>query len=178
MCAIGFLLKMGEIVFNGDINRAISKYVKSYGISNQAVERKSLSVGLTLKTLNTVPAIIRCNDPIKFELELEAREEEIITDLMLEIYSIRGQLAGVIDLRSETGPYRLKTGEVLKILSQIRNMPFVETDFSLALYVNSKTACRSYGNLMSFSVLPSDLCSNVVPREPRFRGMVELNKIS
>ena len=177
LCGLGLVLKMGEIVFNGDIDRAVSHYVNSYGISNQAVEKKILSMGLTLKSLNAVPAIIRCNDSIKFELELEAREEELITDLMLEIYSIRGQLAGVIDFRSETGPYRLKTGEVLKISSQVRNMPFVETDFSLALYVNSKTACRSYGNLLSFSVLPSDQCSKVVPREPRFRGMVELNKV-
>jgi hypothetical protein len=94
----------------------------------------------------------------------------------LEIYSVSGQLVSIIDLRSAAGPYRLNSGAKLVIRSHVAALPFVESDFNLALYINAASVCRSFTNLLVFSVLPAEFAEGVVPREPRFRGLIELNK--
>jgi lipopolysaccharide transport system ATP-binding protein len=174
LCGSGLLLNRGGLVFQGGSTEAVAQYLDTGLTSIGDFERLIISNSVVLMRLEVNPPVIHCNDEIVFEIELQATTEEIITDLMLEIYSISGQLLGIIDLRSEAGPYRLKPQAKLVIQSRVNSVPFVESDFNLALYINAASVCRSFLNLLSFTVLPADVTNGIVPREPRFRGLVEL----
>jgi hypothetical protein len=109
-----------------------------------------------------------------FTLELEMRTGEVITDLALLIHASNGERVALVDLRSPSGPYRLQAGETLALRCDIADLPFVESDFNVGLYINADSVCQSFMNLLTLTVVPSESVGSVVPRDPQVRGLVEL----
>jgi lipopolysaccharide transport system ATP-binding protein len=176
LCSSGLLLSRGRLVFQGSAGESVARYLNSDACSVEPFKYMEISKAIGLTRLEATPTVVRCNNRMTFTLELQTSADEIIADLMLEIYSVSGQLVSIIDLRSAAGPYRLNSGAKLVIRSHVAALPFVESDFNLALYINAASVCRSFTNLLVFSVLPAEFAEGVVPREPRFRGLIELNK--
>jgi lipopolysaccharide transport system ATP-binding protein len=177
LCHRGILLKQGMLAFQGNAENAVGRYLDSAAAQTDKFEVRHLSPHLSLTRMETSPPVVRCHDGIDFILELQASADEVISDLMLEIYSLGGQVVAIVDLRSPDGPYRLRSGTKLSIRGRVTTLPLVEADFNVTLYINANSVCRSFLNLVSFSVLPGDPVGGVVPRETRFRGFVELRKI-
>jgi lipopolysaccharide transport system ATP-binding protein len=177
LCHRGILLKQGMLVFQGSAENAIGRYLDSAAVSTDKFEDRHLSSCLSLTRMEASPPAVRCHDGIDFILELQARADEVISDLILVIYSIGGQVVAIVDLRSPDGPYRLRLGAKLLIRSRVVALPLVEADFTIAIYINSNSVCHTFLNLLAFTVLPADTIKEVVPREPRFRGFVELRKM-
>jgi hypothetical protein len=59
-------------------------------------------------------------------------------------------------------------------VAEVPEVHFVENDFSVGLYVYADTVCNSFMDLATFSVIPADSTTGVVPRDAQFRGLVEL----
>jgi lipopolysaccharide transport system ATP-binding protein len=175
LCGSAIVLDQGQLVIKSIVEDAVARYLHSDPTASGSFGSVALSKSITLTRLDATPSVIRRNDQIIFTLQLHANVDEVITDLMLEIYLPGGQLIAIVDLRSVAGPYRLRSGAKLVIRSQVSNVPFVEADFNLALYINANSACRSFMNLLTFTVLPAEAIEVVVPREPRFRGIVDLS---
>ncbi len=176
LCRSGFLLNRGKLVYQGGSGEVVARYLNPDSALTGGFKRLTVSQFITLTRLEAAPSVVRCNDRMAFTLELQTTADEIITDLILEIYSAGGQLVSIIDLRSAAGPYRINSGGKLVIRSQVDDVPLVESDFNLALYINAASVCRSFSNLLAFTVLPAESVEGVVPREPRFRGLVELSR--
>lgn len=118
--------------------------------------------------------VVQRHAPIHFDVVLEMFADEMISDLALLIHAPNGERAALIDLRSPSGPYRLSKGTQLVIRVEVPDVPFVENDFMVGIYLNSDSVCRSFMSLITFSVLPETAKTEVVPREAQFRGLVEL----
>jgi lipopolysaccharide transport system ATP-binding protein len=175
LCSTGLLLDSGKTVIRGSVSEAVRFYLKSSDSTDFTSDR-ALSSRLRLSGISSTPSVIESNSRLAFRIILAAiaGESEIISDLALLIHSANGGRAALVDLRSFKGPYRLEAEHELRVSVVIDNVPLVEGDFDVGLYVNAESVCDSFMNLLSFTVLPRDKGDGVVPRDAQFRGVVEL----
>lgn len=173
LCSRGLLLDSGRVIVDGRTNDAVKRYLEERDIDNTGATRV-LSRLISLTRFECTPASVQRNAPVTFRAVLEASDDEVISDLALLIHAPGGERAALIDLRSPDGPFRLSRGSQLVIQAEVPDVPFVENDFALGLYVNADSVCQSFMNLLTLPVLPAQTKGNVVPRDAQFRGLVEL----
>ena len=173
LCRRGLLLERGRVIVDGRTSEAVQRYLEEREIDHTGTNRV-LSRLITLSRFECTPTSVQRNSPITFRAVLEASDDEVISDLALLIHAAGGERAALIDLRSPDGPFRLSRGSQLVIQVDVPDVPFVENDFSLGLYLNADSVCQSFMNLLTLPVLPADARTSVVPRDAQFRGLVEL----
>lgn len=174
LCGRGLLLDRGRVVFDGRAGDVVKRYLESDPAANPGAGAGSLSKSLALARIEAGPAVVRRHDSLTFHVELDALADDVVSDLALLIHAPGGERAALIDLRSPDGPYRLASGSRLALTVVVPDVPFVENDFSVGLYVDADSVSHTFMDLVSVSVLPSDEKAVVVPREAQFRGVVEL----
>ena len=174
LCGRGMLLKQGRLIFNGQSGEAVKSYLEAIPSTNEDGSTRVLSKLIKLSRFECKPMVVQRHSPMLFTVVLEASADELISDLALLIHSPSGERAALIDLRSPSGAFRLMKGKQLVIRAEVPAVPFVENDFTLGIYLNADSVCHSFMNLLTFSVLPEDAKSGVVPRDAQFRGLVEL----
>jgi lipopolysaccharide transport system ATP-binding protein len=174
LCGRGVLLDRGRVILDGRSGEVVRHYLQLDLAANAVGPSRVLSRSLTLTRMDCSPMVVQQYSPFTLNAVLEVSADEIISDLALLIHGPGGGRTALIDLRSPDGPFRLARGSRLAIRAEVPGAPFVENDFSLGLYVNADSVCNSFMNLVTFSVLPSDANTGVLPRDAQFRGLVEL----
>jgi lipopolysaccharide transport system ATP-binding protein len=177
ICTRAILLDQGRISLNTAVSDVVEHYLQSSRAAHINHGSTTLSKTIVLSRLEAEPAAARREDRVKLTLEVEASAEELITDIALLICSSSGQRVAIIDLRSEEGAYRVTPGKTLIIKVKVAQIPFVEADYSLGLWINSSSVCDLFTNLRTFTILPTESKGGVVPREPEHRGYVELHTL-
>jgi hypothetical protein len=175
LCGSAILLDRGRLVVNSNVSNVVSRYLQTEVSFNGNFGSTPLGKHIHLTRLGAVPSAIRRDEQIVFTLELEASADELITDLALLLYAPGGERVAIVDLRSPTGAYRLRPGADLIIKSLVTEVPFVEADYSLGLWINANSVCQTFMNLQTFTVLPDQSTGGIFPREPEHRGFVELH---
>jgi hypothetical protein len=162
-------------VLDKTVEDAVAHYLQidagpSSGISG------SIKLGDTvfLTDLKAKPSAFCRDQEAMFTIEIAAQADEIISDLALIIYAITGERVSVIDFRSPTGVYKVKRRSKIRLNAKIANLPLVEADYNVGLWLNSTTVSKIFTNLMTFQILPSERNDGLVSREPQYRGFVEL----
>jgi lipopolysaccharide transport system ATP-binding protein len=173
LCHNGILLNDGRILVRGSVRDVVAKYSASDKATAQVTAGRAFSGKISLTRLESFPAVVKQHEAMTFSLELASHADDVISDLALQIHAPGGEQVSLIDLRSATGPYRLQAGRRLILKGYVDNLPYVENDFNVGLYINADSVCQSFLNLFTFSVLPCQ-SEGVIPREPQFRGLVEL----
>lgn len=174
LCSSAISLDSGRIIFDGQSAEAVSRYLNASPSHRRRSVNHAISSSLSLTRFEADPLNVRQNAQLNFNIELLATREEVVSDLALIIHSALGERAALIDLRSQRGPYRLRAGGKLALRTIISAVPFVEADFNLGLYINSNSVSESFPSLLTFTVMPGESNDGVVPRDPQFRGLVEL----
>ncbi len=177
LCQTGILLERGGIAARGNIRDAVTRYLSSQTKYDEGIEQRAFSPRLSLSRLEIAPAVVKQHERMTLNLELAAKSDDVISDLALLIHAPGGERASLIDLRSASGAYSLPAGRRLAITAEVADVPYVENEFAVGLYINADSVCESFLNLSTFSVLPSQSNGQVVPREPQFRGFVELKTL-
>jgi len=175
LCGRGILLECGRVIVDGTTGEAVKRYLEAgLGTDNNGANRV-LSKLITLTRFECKPMVVHRNSPITFHAVLKASADEVISDLALLVHAPGGERAALIDLRSPNGPFRLSGGSQLLLRVEVSELPFVESEFSLGLYINADSVCHSFMNLLTLPVLPTEAKTGVVPRDAQFRGLVELH---
>jgi lipopolysaccharide transport system ATP-binding protein len=175
LCERGVVLDRGRVTFDGASGDAVKHYVGSDPLPAAAGPGRALSHSLRLARIDCTPAVARRHAPLTFHVALDAAADQMISDLALLIHAPGGERAALIDLRSAEGAFRLSRGTRLAVRAEIADVPLVENDYSVGLYVDADSVCHSFMSLGAFSVLPTEAKSGVVPRDAQFRGLVELD---
>ncbi len=110
-----------------------------------------------------------------FGIKIKGEQADTISDLALLVHGASGERVALLDLRSHAGAYRLSAGESLVLKVDVTSLPLVEGDFDLGLYINADSVCQTFMGLATFSVDPGMAAGRATPREPQFRGTVELD---
>ena len=174
LCGRGILLDQGRLILDGKSSEAVKHYLDVTPSRNEGGVTQVLSKSITLAGFECKPMVVQRHGPVHFQVVLEALADEVISDLALLIQAPSGERAALIDLRSPSGPYRLAKGTRLVVRAEVADVPFVENDYAVGMYLNADSVCHSFMNLLTFSVLPVDSMTEVVPRDAQFRGLVEL----
>lgn len=173
LCKSAILLSQGRLVSRGDSFATIARYTESMLDRVRGATRR-LSGSLSLVSLECEPSTVERGKDLLVSIEIETKKNETILDLALLIHSSNGERASLIDLRPMGRAHRLTQDEKLKTQIEISQIPFVEGEFNIGLYVNADSVCESFMNIAEFTVLPDSSDTEFVPREPQFRGVVEL----
>jgi lipopolysaccharide transport system ATP-binding protein len=173
LCDNALLLASGTLRFRGSSSETVTHYISPTRDSADGINRQ-LSKSLALASLGCEPSTVERGKDLLVSIEMETNQDETISDLALLIHSSNGERASLIDLRPAGNAHRLIQNEKLKIQVRISQIPFVEGDFNIGLYVNADSVCQSFMNIAEFTVLPDSSDKGYVPREPQFRGLVEL----
>lgn len=174
LCGRGVLFERGRVILDALSSEAVKRYLESDPVANDAGASRALSRSLTLTRIDCSPMVVGRHSALTFDAVLETSVDEVISDLAFLIHAPGGERVALIDLRSPDGPFRLSGGSSVVIRAEVPDVPFVENDFSLGLYLNADSVCHSFMNLLTFSVLPADAKTAAVPRDAQFRGLVEL----
>jgi len=176
LCQTALFLHEGKVVLRASASETVQCYLSRLGSDNITRDR-DLSGALRLCELSSNPAVVENDRELTFQVTLVASEGETISDIALLIHASNGDRVALVDLRSPDGPYRIPAGKRLSIDARVDSMPFVEGDFDVGLYVSADSVCGSFMGLSTVTVIPAGDRSGIVPREPQFRGLVELRTV-
>jgi lipopolysaccharide transport system ATP-binding protein len=173
LCMRGLLLQSGQITFDGSPGDAVKHYLGS-DLALASLVNKKLSETIVLTSIECFPPIVQQYSSLQFRVTVKCLADEVISDMAIHIESLNGQRAALIDLRSLEGPFRVSSGMQLNIQATVTHIPFVENDYAIGFYINADSVCSTFNDLSALSVLPKGGVTSVTPREPQFRGIVEL----
>jgi ABC-type polysaccharide/polyol phosphate transport system ATPase subunit len=174
LCTSGMVLDQGRIVFRGDAGSTIAAYQDRRPQARNEVREKSLGPALVLTRLEVEDKFAQTGDPVALKLGIWARERDALSDLAVLVHGPGGERVALIDLRNTSGPFRLEAGQEIQFECKVESLPLVEHEFSLGLYVSAESVTGSFMDLQSLRVLPGGNHRGVLPRDPQFRGVVEL----
>lgn len=174
LCTRAILLENGTLALIENPGAAIKRYLEpESSVSSDSCHRK-LSRSINMLSFECCPIVAQQHLPIVFRLILELIDDEIISDLAILIHSPSGERAALIDLRSTSGAYRLTKGDRLVVRAEVPSISFVENDYNVGIYLKSSNLSESFNDIITFSILPADLITGVLPRDAQFRGLIDL----
>jgi ABC-type polysaccharide/polyol phosphate transport system ATPase subunit len=174
LCRTGILLERGRVTYTGLASDAVARYLDASSQVQPAARGRVLSPTLTLTRLECEPDTVRSGSAVDVIMQINATDDEVVSDLALHVDAPGGQRVALLDLRSPEGPYRLPAGGSLTVRSHVPVLPLVEADYNVGIYVNADSVCGTFMDVGVLPVLPTDSIGGIVPREPQFRGVVEL----
>jgi lipopolysaccharide transport system ATP-binding protein len=173
LCKKAILFQSGTIVCQGDVQTVSEQYLLRKPEEKRAVV-DHLGRFLALTRLEVSPAVVESHGSAEILLEITAEGDEVIDDLAWMIFAPNGDRVAILDLRAPSGAYKLAKGGTLTLRSRVANLPLVEGEYSLGLWVRSSTVSNSFMNLEVLRIVPEAGRSGALPREVQHRGVVEL----
>lgn len=173
LCSRCLMLDKGRVQAVGNPADVVARY---HAPKESLVDTlRELSPAVFLQSLETDPRTLLRSREVTFTVIFGSRSEEIISDVALLIDSVSGERVAIIDLRSKEGSYRVSAERNLLIQTTPVKLPLVEGEYSLGLWIHGTTVSKVLLNLDTITILPSASVSGVIPREPQYRGHVELD---
>jgi lipopolysaccharide transport system ATP-binding protein len=176
LCKKTVHLRSGRVAGIGSTKDQVEDYLKEFsrGLSTTALRSRLLSPNLTLKSLAFSPNPVETGASVDFSLEIGALEPCRISELSILLYSGLGARVAIVDLRSASLERRVTPEEPLSLRGRIREIPLVEGDYLVGLFLNSREIRGDVYDLTRLSVLRGDAESDLMPYLPHDRGLVEL----
>jgi lipopolysaccharide transport system ATP-binding protein len=176
LCQKTIHLANGKMVGFGDTSEQIAGYLNSKKLKSGIATADLLRLAETLEIqrFEFSPNPVVSGHPVDFELELSATEPLRLDEIAILIYSSLGRRLGIIDLRRADRIYKLDHTVTESISGSIRNLPLVEGDYQIGLYLNWGLIKGDFYDLLDLHVLNGASPGEVVPYHPSVRGVVEL----
>jgi lipopolysaccharide transport system ATP-binding protein len=172
LCPRSIHLASGALVGDASTRQVITEYLQNRASARNAPVRLALG-GLALEGACHAPATIRCGGPAELRFAFRAERAGWIRECAVLLYTARGQRVAAVDLRrSVTVPLRYGTGP-FTIIVRIAEIPFVENDYSIGLYLVTDAFSGNILDLDEFTVRTST-SSDFTPYPADVRGVVVL----
>jgi lipopolysaccharide transport system ATP-binding protein len=122
------------------------------------------------------PNPIETGQSLDFYLEFSSDNEIKIKEVAILIYSILGTRVSILDLRNEELLSKVKSNKNLTIYGKIKELPLVEGEYSLGLYIVSADGSENIFDLLTL-IVNSSPYGDIIPYPPTHRGFVELKLV-
>lgn len=177
LCERAVLLEDGKVDGDGNAEEQVAAYLANTklrrGVSSNS--SYSLSENLSLTALTLDPNPVTSGSPCNFEIELTSSGKYRVDELAILIYSSLGRRTAVLDLRSAGAPFRGEESGAFRVSGKIMNLPLVEGDYNIGLYINCSEIRNNYLDLLSLTVSGQGNLNRLVPYPAAYRGLVELD---
>lgn len=176
LCKQAIVLKDGQVLSQGPTTDQIECYLNTERQQSDIGADNSVALGpdLRLTDFRFTPNPVTNSSPVEFALELVAARQANLRDIALLIYNSLGRRVAVLDLRKLGRPYELDSQKSLTISGTIVNLPLVEGDYYVGLYINSGEVIKDFYDLLHLAIA-NGVEHPVVPYHIASRGVVELD---
>ena len=176
LCGTVVYLDSGRVRATGNVDAMIREYLRSIGESRgDSPNGVPLGKDLFLHQLKFSPSAIVSGQPVDFVLELISCRELRLKELALILFSNYGSRVAVMDLR-QCGLRDLALGtESLLVEGTLRNLPLVEGDYRIGLYLATDDYHGDFPDVAHINVGARPTASGVVSYSPAHRGMLDLD---
>jgi lipopolysaccharide transport system ATP-binding protein len=177
LCGRVVLLENGKVEGDGMPEEQVAAYLTNTKLARVVSSNSSYVLGtdLSITSLAFYPNPIVSGSPCSFEIELTSSGKYRLDELAILIYSSLGRRTAVLDLRSAGAPFRSDESGAFRLKGEIKNLPLVEGDYNVGLYINSGDVKGDYLDLLSLTISGQGCLGQPVPYPAAYRGLVELD---
>jgi len=162
LCARSMCLHSGALVGYADTEKIISAYLQQRRLTTRCEKNRSIKVqeGLVIERVLVMAPPIYCGNPADIEIVFRAETSGQVRECVLLFYSAKGVRIAIVDVR-ELGvvPLTYKNGR-FAIIIRISDLPLVDGEFALGLYLVTD---HFAGNLLEL-----DYFDVIAPRSSQF----------
>ena len=177
LCGRAVWLDKGAVADEGPVGECINRYLSQSlkGADEHLGETVKMGSRLELRRFNVSPNPVESGGHVAFALTFCAKEPVKIGDLALLIYTSTEMRVAIVDLRSSGLPVSIAAGAAWTARGSITNLPLVEGDYRLGVYVNSSNFVGNQFGLAELSVSARAGAGGHAPYPAVHRGVVELD---
>jgi homopolymeric O-antigen transport system ATP-binding protein len=176
LCPRSIHLAGGALVGDGSTSAIVEGYLHEGRLihADQPVRRRLVEDGLVLEQTEHWPPTIRSGEPVTIELRFQAERPGQIRECAILLHSLSGVRVAIIDLRECVAlPFKYADGHFC-ISVKIPEIPFVESDFSVGVYLVTNTFADDLLELDQFTISAGRRASSFAPYSADARGIVTL----
>jgi hypothetical protein len=122
-----------------------------------------------------IPNPIKSGTGTKFLIKFAATQKLSIIELAILFYSDLGTRIALIDLRKEVSSLTLNSNQVLTIKGNIKNVPFVEGEYRIGLYLVTSEFSGNILDLVNLAVISPHFLQENIPYPSQYRGYLEIS---
>ncbi|MEP6783313.1 MAG: ABC transporter ATP-binding protein [Acidobacteriota bacterium] len=177
LCSRAIVLEGGRKISDSDPATSIAAYLSRASEAGQPTLRESVSIGsdLELVKFEFSPNPLTSGSSARFTIEMRAREAARIGEVAVLFYSAQEMRVGIVDLRSSGLPASVAAGESWSLSGTIKNIPLVEGDYRVGLYVVGGTFTGNLFDLVELTVAARAMEGGHAPYSAGLRGVVEFD---
>ena len=172
LCLTSVLLDQGKIKLIGDTTSVISEYISSYNSSRHIFNHK-LNEDVYLKEFRFSTYKLEALSDIDITLCLESNAINPVSGLALLFYNSFQERIAIVDLRSDGLFIHTKTKMQITAEIKVKDLPFIEGDYNIGLYVKSNLFTGNIFDIVRLSV-HSRIHTSIAPYPLQVRGTMEL----
>jgi lipopolysaccharide transport system ATP-binding protein len=177
LCGRIIHMKQGRKVGDGDVNEQVNAYLGEIKQPTTGAGAESVPLGkvITLNQLDFTPNPVTSGKDLKFSVELGSNRKTNLSELAVLIYSVFGARIAILDLRRPDGQMSIDPDHPYRISGTIKDLPLVEGDYRIGLFLNCAEYYGDYHDLASLTVSAA-IRENALPPYPaHYRGALELD---
>ncbi|WP_017292541.1 ABC transporter ATP-binding protein [Geminocystis herdmanii] len=177
LCNQIIYMKFGQIESLGDVNETINLYLSDSRDNPNylsSVFPLKISKSLKINLFSISPNPIETGQSLDFCVEFSSENKIKIAEVAILVYSILGTRVSIIDLRNHHLLSKVESENSLKISGSIKELPLVEGEYNIGLYIVSHDVSENFLDLLTLIINSKPKTDNIIPYSPLHRGFVEL----
>jgi homopolymeric O-antigen transport system ATP-binding protein len=175
LCSRGLLLQNSRVALEGSVGEVTHAHLLEARAKSEARIGTRLSSWLTLESFQFSKQTVYAGSDLEFAICLSASRPAALSDIAVLIYAATGIRAAILDLRRTDGGYNLRPECTLRIRGKIRNVQFVDGEYSFGLWLECGDFRSDLYDLATLTVVTPPCVLRPPPRPARHRGVVELD---
>jgi lipopolysaccharide transport system ATP-binding protein len=173
ICEIGILLSQGSVKAVDKIGKVVSNYLRNEDNLNLKHYKNDVEIGpgIYIERIEIHAQHVVSFENIKWLLRFRFEIENLVSELAILVFNEVGQRVGIIDLRSYPYFDKTKLTSSLEFKGVIHDIPLIEGNYSLGIYILSNQYTANVYDLIRFSVVGAKVRVSPFPVESR--GLIE-----
>jgi lipopolysaccharide transport system ATP-binding protein len=176
LCKTSIILQNGTLLAQEKTNEAITRYQGLQNKITQDAQRLDDNYGVSNFSLE--PSFVTSLSDCILSFTISSKEKRKIESISPLFYDSFNQRVAILDLRNQMGINTIiDEGKDVNISIKIKELPFLEGEYVLGLYINDNIAGKDFFNLFRFNIWPvKNITSDVLYEyDTVYRGFMNLD---
>ncbi|MFI5162339.1 MAG: ABC transporter ATP-binding protein [Sphingobacteriales bacterium] len=177
LCNKGMVLNNGSILFNGEVDEAVNKYLRSSKEEGliTSIKGLELSPDVTLESFEVDKATVASHQDLEFILRFKSSHINHFSAAAIFIYDDLEQKVAFFDLRCKELYQLSDNNEIIEIKGTFKNLPLLPGVYKMGIHIQSNLLYKDFFDLLRFQVLQKTLADDNLPYPLSVRGKAEID---